>query len=128
MGDIISKQKAMMILAKQMRVLPTDIKENRMEWFEKYLTDGFEQHRLATTLYEDFYHTPYCQPKYSSLVSIADVKNRKRFGVIFRGIRGYMEASAEERKAFRKTAYARASLLAVAKYTWYRKRDDLERN
>ena len=128
MGDIISKQKAMMILAKQMRVLPTDIKENRMEWFEKYLTDGFEQHRLATTLYEDFYHTPYCQPRFSSQVSLSDVKNRKRFSVIFRGIRGYMEASAEERKAFRDSAYARASLLAVARYTWYRKRDDLERN
>ena len=123
----ISKKKAMMIVAKQMRVLPTNIKEDRLEWFEKFLHDGFEQNRLAITLYEDFYHTVYCQPQYVSQVTREDIKNRKRFGVIFRGIRGYMEASVSEREAFRRSAYAKARLIDVARYTWYKKRDALER-
>ena len=99
-----------------------------MEWFEKYLTNGFEQHRLSTVLYEDFYHEVYCQPRFVSQVTRDDIKNRKRFEIIFRGVRGYMEASDTEREAFRKSAYVRASLMAVAKYTWYCKRDVLERD
>ena len=46
--DSISKPQAMMIVARQMRVLPRNIKENRLEWFEKYSAPytigiGFEQ-------------------------------------------------------------------------------------
>ena len=123
----LSKKKAMMIVAKQMRVLPADIKENRLEWLEKFLHNGFDQHRLATMLYEDFYHTIYCQPKYASQVGPTDIKNRKRFGIIFRGIRGYMESSASEREFFRKSVYARAGLMDVVRYAWYKKRDDLTR-
>ena len=125
--DSISKPQAMMIVARQMRVLPRNIKENRLEWFEKYLHNGFDMHRLASALYEDFYGTPYCQPEFISQVSHADVKNRKRFGVIFRGVRGYMEASEPDRAAFRRNAEAKAGLAAMARYYWCIRRYDLER-
>ena len=105
----LSDDKALSYLSATMRVLPRSEKADLLNRLSTCTGNPFDKNLLASLFFKRIHCQVLTHPEFLSQETLADVRNRRSFQRLLRGICAYTDAEAATQEAFAKSVYKPAN-------------------